>query len=147
MGHAKIYPINQKQGHAWLVSGKAIHEPVRIRPAFVLILPILAKMVVGLWFNLTRRHIMDKVIHHEEFDVVLCDYCNKDFSNRADCGGFIFCSNAVCPECAPDMLESIKKHAEERFIRSKCPKDKPFGKWIQEDIRNGEPGSITVVSF
>jgi len=64
-------------------------------------------------------------------DVVLCDYCNKDYTDLKDCGGILFQSKAICPECAPKARERIAHYKEERFIRGECPKDMPFSNWVR----------------
>ena len=67
-------------------------------------------------------------------NVVLCDLCNEDYTSRDDVGGFVFQSKAVCPECAPKMLEDIKEYGEEHFIRGRCD-GRSFADWIREEYR------------
>jgi len=63
-------------------------------------------------------------------DVVLCDLCNKDYSNSEVSGGFLFQSKAVCPDCAERFMKGVKKYGEERFIKATCPEDMSFYNWI-----------------
>jgi len=49
-------------------------------------------------------------------NLVLCDYCNKDYTNSDAVGGLIFGSNAICPECEAEARASIKKYKEEFYI-------------------------------
>lgn len=65
-------------------------------------------------------------------DIVLCDMCNKDWTNSDVSGGFLFQSKAVCPDCQDELLVSIAKHGEERFVRSTCPKDMSFYDYVME---------------
>ena len=39
-------------------------------------------------------------------ETVVCDDCNGDYTNRADSGGFIFESKAICPTCAPGWRQA-----------------------------------------
>lgn len=64
-------------------------------------------------------------------DEVACDFCGKDWTDSNVSGGFLFDSKAVCPECAPRSLESIKGYHEERFIRGYCPPDLSFADWVR----------------
>lgn len=32
-------------------------------------------------------------------DMVLCDYCDEDYTNSEEEGGFLFGSYAICPKC------------------------------------------------
>jgi hypothetical protein len=61
---------------------------------------------------------------------VICDFCDKDWSFEEGSGGFLFQSEAVCPDCEDGMMKSIKKYNEEKFIRGHCPKDKSFKQWV-----------------
>lgn len=68
--------------------------------------------------------------------MVICDFCDKDYTldNKTE-GGFLFQSKAVCPECAPRMMESIKRYNEECYIRSTCPFGVPFSMYVREYCR------------
>ena len=63
-------------------------------------------------------------------DVVLCDFCNSDFTHSEATGGFLFQSKAVCPDCEVKMLGNIKKYDEEKYIRATCPEGMTFYNWI-----------------
>lgn len=63
-------------------------------------------------------------------DTVLCDFCNKDWTNKEETGGFLLQSKAVCPDCEERIMNNIKKFKEESFIRGKCPEDMSFYNWI-----------------
>lgn len=62
---------------------------------------------------------------------VLCDFCNKDYTESDESGGFIFGSNAVCPDCADKTMVDIKKYNEEKYIRSKCPEGTSFSNFVR----------------
>ena len=79
--------------------------------------------------------------------VVLCDWCNKEWTNNPISGGFIFSGYATCPECAESKIEGIRKYDEEEYITDRCPEDKSFADWIRDDIRNGEDGKIITQTF
>ena len=45
-------------------------------------------------------------------DIVVCDDCSVDYTNRPDSGGFIFQSKAICPACAPRWRRLIALYGE-----------------------------------
>lgn len=63
-------------------------------------------------------------------EIVLCDLCNKDYTNSDEKGGFLFESKAVCPECAPDFLKSVKMYEEEQYIRAQAGPDESFRDFV-----------------
>lgn len=78
-------------------------------------------------------------------DVVLCDMCNKDYTNSDEVGGFLFGSKAVCPCCAPRMMKDIVKYEEESFIKAKAKEGESFRAFIL-DLRGPRGGVVTVAS-
>ena len=75
---------------------------------------------------------------------VACDSCGKDWSFRNESGGFLFCSHAVCPDCAPEYLKGVKKYKEEHFIKAYCPPNMSFWMWVLE-LRGGN-NTITILT-
>jgi hypothetical protein len=75
--------------------------------------------------------------------IVVCDFCDADYTDSADAGGFIFSSKAVCPKCAPATLESAARYGEQRFIRARCPDGKSFADFVRE--YRGKTGNIIQV--
>lgn len=63
-------------------------------------------------------------------DKVLCDLCNKDYSNKQQTGGFLFNRSAVCPECAPKFIEIIDQHNERSMITAKPLPGEPFCQFV-----------------
>lgn len=63
-------------------------------------------------------------------DIVVCDFCNKDYTDSAEPGGFLFGSKGVCPACAPKMLESIQRYQEESYIRERANDGESFKDFI-----------------
>lgn len=59
-------------------------------------------------------------------DRVFCDYCSANYSNSSASGGLLFGSYATCPTCAPKIEADAKKFGEERYIKARCPENKPF---------------------
>jgi len=72
-----------------------------------------------------------KEIVIEMGNVVICDYCNKDWTDEKESGGLLFQSNAVCPDCADRAMKNIKKYNEESFIRGICPENLSFADWVR----------------
>lgn len=64
-------------------------------------------------------------------DHVECDFCSKDWTESDVHGGFLFESKAVCPDCAPKVLASVRQHNEMNFIREYCPRDLSFADWVR----------------
>ena len=64
--------------------------------------------------------------------VVVCDVCNHDYTERPECGGFIFGSNnAYCPTCAEKHEPIIKSYGEEHYIRARCPDEQSFADFVR----------------
>lgn len=69
---------------------------------------------------------------------VICDWsCGADWTERPESGGFLFQSKAVCPDCAPKALVSIKKYNEFHFIQEFCPPELSFKDWVIK-LRGGD---------
>ena len=69
-------------------------------------------------------------------DVVICDLCGKDYTNSNACGGIIFGSKAVCPECLPEFMKGIKKYNEQHYIKATCPENVTFKDFILKHRSN-----------
>lgn len=76
-----------------------------------------------------------KQIRVEPGDIVLCDDCNRDYTNSTESGGILFGGRAICPVCAPAWEADAKKYDEERFIKARCPEGKSFADWVRQDLR------------
>jgi hypothetical protein len=68
-------------------------------------------------------------------DRVVCDTCAKEYTGLPDSGGIFVGSKAICPECAPAYEEGLRKCDELHLLRSRCPADKSFERWVLEDLR------------
>jgi hypothetical protein len=64
-------------------------------------------------------------------ETVVCDDCNGDYTNRADSGGFIFQSNAICPTCAPRWRKLIALYGETHHVRAVCPEGVTFAAFVR----------------
>jgi hypothetical protein len=64
-------------------------------------------------------------------DIVLCDDCSVDYTNRPDSGGFIFQSKAICPACAPRWRRLIALYGEQHFIKSVCAEGVTFAAFVR----------------
>jgi hypothetical protein len=77
--------------------------------------------------------------------LVICDSCNKDYTGLPDSGGFVFGSYGYCPECAPRLMNDIKRYKEEQYIKATCPEDVSFHQFILNYRRNaGQSDNITI---
>ena len=79
----------------------------------------------------------ENIIIMDPGDVVLCDLCNKDYTNLDELGGFVFNGNAVCPDCSAEFLEEIKKYGEEIYINSYAKVGETFKDFILRYRENG----------
>lgn len=70
-------------------------------------------------------------------NIVLCDICNTNYTEKPDTGGFIFNGNAYCPVCAVRGMENIKRYSEESYIDAVCPEGKSFYQFVL-DYRGGD---------
>lgn len=68
-------------------------------------------------------------------NIVVCDLCNKDFTDSDESGGFLFGGKAVGPCCSEKFLATVKECREEHHIVADCPKDRSFANWVREDLR------------
>lgn len=64
-------------------------------------------------------------------DVVECDFCSEDWTDRDESGGFLFGGYAVCPDCAKKRMPEILKHGEVSHIKAYCPPDLSFADWVR----------------
>ena len=78
-----------------------------------------------------------EVININPGNIILCDLCNKDFTNSDAKGGYLFGSKAVCPDCAENFMKGIKKYKEEKYIKARPKEDETFRDFIYR-IRRGE---------
>lgn len=67
---------------------------------------------------------------------VICDLCGGDYTHSTQTGGILFNSNAVCPECLPKFIESVKRYNEEKYIRAEALKNETFKDFVLR-IRKG----------
>jgi len=89
--------------------------------------PVITERKVG---NLT-------VINIDPGDTVLCDLCNKDFTEDDSTGGFLFSGKAVCPDCAPDFIKIIKIYKEEDYIANKAHEGETFRDFVYRVRKEG----------
>lgn len=64
-------------------------------------------------------------------NVVLCDFCDEDYTESDETGGFLFGRKAVCPHCAGKTMASIRRYKEEEYVAGVCPESMPFADWIR----------------
>jgi hypothetical protein len=70
-------------------------------------------------------------------NTVLCDYCNRDFTESDETGDLLVGAEAVCPRCEPQVRERLKMYGEEGDIAAECPAGMSFWKFVLA-IRNGD---------
>ena len=84
---------------------------------------------------------MGKATKMEVIDIgneVLCDSCNKDYTDSDEQGGFLFgTNNTYCPDCAPSALERIKGYGEDKYITAYCPAGMSFKDFVL-GLRGGD---------
>lgn len=64
-------------------------------------------------------------------NLVFCDLCSEDYTERTEAGGFLFGSKAVCPGCAPRFRKDVDGYGESHYIKGECPAGMSFADWIR----------------
>jgi hydrogenase maturation factor HypF (carbamoyltransferase family) len=77
----------------------------------------------------------DNIITIDMGDMVVCDICNKDYTNRTDSGGVYFSGKAICPKCTPRFIDLATKHDELHLMTAWCPKELSFAEWVRKELR------------
>ena len=89
-----------------------------------------------------------ELIHEENLgNMVICDYCNEDYTYSDEEGGILFGSKAVCPRCAPNTLRNAEKFGELDLVKARCPKGMSFKNFVIKILRNNQPGMIKEYTF
>lgn len=63
--------------------------------------------------------------------IVVCDFCDDDYTDKDTGGGFIFGSKAVCPSCEGETRKSIAGYGEEHYIKAECPEGQSFADFVR----------------
>lgn len=84
------------------------------------------------WNELEKRMVAlgATVISIDPGNMVVCDFCNKDWTDSKQSGGMLFSSYAVCPDCEAEQRKSIKSYNEEHLITN-CPQGTSFADFIR----------------
>ena len=77
--------------------------------------------------------------------LVVCDICDKDWTNETAKGGFIFGSKAYCPDCAKRGMASIIRYGEQRYIKAECPAETSFADFVRQ--YRGEDAYISITEL
>ena len=71
------------------------------------------------------------VISLDAGDTVLCDLCNKDYTEDIESmGGLLFNGKAVCPECFDEFMKLVRHYREEKFIKAVARPDETFRNFV-----------------
>lgn len=76
---------------------------------------------------------------------VVCDSCSTDYTDRADIGGILVGSRAICPACTPRWLTLAKQYGEESHIVARCDEHTAFADWVR--FLRGPDAAITILPF
>ena len=60
---------------------------------------------------------------------VFCDWCDAEWTNRKESGGFLLISKAICPDCAPKVMADLIRNGELQYVRADCPEGLSFRDW------------------
>ncbi len=77
---------------------------------------------------------------------VMCDLCDKEYTNSQRRGGFIMATYAVCPDCAPEIERAAIKNNELNLIAHHPARGQSFADFCRE-IRDKGAAGIKQVSF
>lgn len=78
--------------------------------------------------------------------LVVCDLCNRDYTQSEVSGGFLFGDKAVCPECAPEFERKVHEYNEAQYIKARCPADMSFYDWVVQVLGGGFRSGATLYS-
>jgi hypothetical protein len=70
-------------------------------------------------------------------DMVVCDFCNEEWTTRTESGGYFFDGYSVCPDCGP----SHKKRPKGSIM---CIPGMSFADWVRKVLR-ADPASETII--
>jgi len=76
---------------------------------------------------------MDEVVIIDVSDIgddVICDFCNADYTNLPDSGGYIVDGWAVCPACALSVSRKMKESGEAP-AEAVCPDGVSFADFVR----------------
>ncbi len=80
--------------------------------------------------------------------IVLCDWCDRDFTDSAESGGFVFSGYATGPCCAARIQRNAERSREAYLIRSRCPDGTAFADWVRDTVRGPAtpppPGAVVM---
>src|SRR5262245_35602066 len=62
---------------------------------------------------------------------VVCDACSDEYTDSPLEGGFILCSMAICPQCAPEWMASITSYGEQHMIRGQAQPGESFADFVR----------------
>ncbi len=62
--------------------------------------------------------------------MINCDICGFDFTDSQKIGGLKFGEKFVCPTCAPEIEDGLKRNKAEKHIKARCPEDTRFCDWV-----------------
>src|SRR5262245_40831095 len=64
-------------------------------------------------------------------ELVACDICDQEWTDRPESGGFLLGSYAYCPECAIERLQHIEGHGEKHLVRAYCGAGESFADFVR----------------
>lgn len=65
-------------------------------------------------------------------DIVVCDFCDKDWTNLPGSGGLILQSKAVCPDCNGKVSAHLTRYGEWQYVRAACPAGVSFADFVRD---------------
>lgn len=78
------------------------------------------------------------VIKIDPGNVVLCDICNRDYTNdTTSIGGMLFTGHAICPVCLDEFMIGVRKYKEERFIKKVAMPNETFRDFVYRIRKEG----------
>lgn len=76
---------------------------------------------------------------------VVCDSCNKDYTNSDAKGGILVLSKAICPECQDKWLKDLKRYGEEYCLKDAANAEETFRDFVLR-LRGGN-NTMSVTTF
>src|SRR5579863_4016907 len=63
--------------------------------------------------------------------LVVCDSCDKDYTDLPDQGGIVVGSYGYGPCCAARMLDGLRRYNEMHALRARCPPGQSYADFIR----------------
>lgn len=79
----------------------------------------------------------------QEINMVVCDLCNEDHTNKDEIGGMLLGSKGICPTCTKRMMPNLEKDDEANYVKDIAKEEESFRQFILRIRGNNDKVMIT----